>query len=133
MAAVMMVAACGEKPHMPANLFPSTVAGGWMLTEIHDVGAADTPDPLPCNSIEQIRAATYKMGTAEIDARVYLLSSAEVGAALGARWRPSADTVFFDRGEYFVVVKWQGADRQSIQQFVADLQKRLGAVNPKKG
>jgi hypothetical protein len=62
---------------------------------------------------------------------VYLLSSAEVGAALGGRWRPSADTVFFNSGNYFVVVKWQGGDRRAVQAFVAELQKRLGAVTKK--
>ena len=130
--AFLVLSACGEKPQMPADLFPAAVPGGWTLAETHDLGASDAPDPVPRNSIEQIRAATYKVDKAEIDARVYLLSSAEVGAALGTRWRPSADTVFFDHGEYFVVVKWQGADRQSVQQFVADLQKRLGAAPAKR-
>ena len=131
--AIIALAACGEKPHMPADLFPTTAPGGWALVEARDMGASDAPDPVPRNSIEQIRAATYKMGTAEIDARVYLLSSAAVGATLGTRWRPSADTVFFDHGEYFVVVKWQGGDRKAVQEFVADLQKRLGATGRRKG
>jgi hypothetical protein len=66
-----------------------------------------------------------------LEARVYLLDSAEVGAALGTRWRPSADTVFFNHGAYFVVIKWQSPDRKALQEFVAELQKKLGAVGKK--
>ena len=127
----LALGACEKKIELPPDLFPQNVGGRWNLAEARDLGPSDSPDPVPRNSIEHIRAATYKAGDAEIQARVYLLSSAEVGAALATRWRPSADTVFFDHGPYFVVVKWQAADRKALQEFVADLQRRLGAVNPK--
>jgi len=39
--------------------------------------------------------------------------------------RASADTVFFDQGRYFVVVKWEQADRQALTAFVHALQKEL--------
>jgi hypothetical protein len=135
--------ACGKKAELPRDLFPQSVGGVWNLVEVRDLGSSETPDPVPRNSIERIRAATYNApGTdepfvpganthTEIQARVYLLSSAGVGAALATRWRPSADTVFFNHGPYFVVVKWQVAERAAVQEFVAELQKRLGAVNPK--
>jgi hypothetical protein len=123
--------ACEKRMELPPDLFPQRVGGGWSLVEVRDLGPSDSPDPVPRNSVERIRAATYKAGDAEIQARVYLLSSAEVGSALATRWRPSADTVFFDHGPYFVVVKWQAADRKVLQEFVSDLQRRLGAVNPK--
>lgn len=131
--AALALSACGPKAQIPPDLFPQSVPGGWTLADLRDLGPSDAPDPVPRNSIEQIRSATYKMGQAELDARLYLLSSAEVGITLGTRWRPSADTVFFNHGEYFVVVKWQGGDRKAVQEFVADLQKRLGAVNRKQG
>jgi hypothetical protein len=44
---------------------------------------------------------------------------------LAQRWRPSADTVFFSRGAYFVVVKWQAADRSALQAFVRNVEKTL--------
>ncbi len=117
---------------MPADLFPPVV-GAWKLVEVRDLSTSDAPDPVPRNSVELLRAGDYKMGEgqardSEIQARVYLLSSADVGAALGTRWRPSADTVFFNHGPYFVVVKWQAAERGAVQNFVAELQKRLGAA-----
>lgn len=119
---------CGQKPQLPAGLFPQQAPGGWTLVEARDVPASEAPDPVPRNSIDRLRAATYKSGDAEVDARVYLLTSPDIGSALGARWRPSAETVFFDHGPYFAVIKWQGADRKSLQAFVADLQRRLGAI-----
>lgn len=125
----LALGACGEKVELPRDLFPQNVGGVWNLVEVRDLGSSETPDPVPRNSIERIRAATYKAGDAEIQARVYLLSSADVGAALGTRWRPSADTVFFNHGPYFVVVKWQAAERTAVQEFVAELQKRLGAIS----
>ncbi len=132
MCAALALAACGEKAQMPPNLFPATAPGGWKLVEMRDLTPGDAPDPVPRNSIEEIRAASYK-GEGDIQARVYLLTSGDVGAALGTRWRPSADTVFFNHGRYFVVVKWQSATRVAVQEFVADLQKRLGAATTPKG
>ncbi len=131
MLAPLVFGACGEKAELPRDLFPQSVNGTWKLVEVRDLATAEAPDPVPRNSVERIRAATYKAGEGEIQARVYLLSSADVGAALGTRWRPSADTVFFNHGQYFVVVKWQAAEREQLRQFVTDLQKRLGAVNAK--
>jgi hypothetical protein len=140
MLALFALGGCEKKVELPRDLFPQNVKGVWTLVEVRDLDSSEAPDPVPRNSIERIRAATYKapgndpqfgQPDAEIQARVYLLSSADVGAALATRWRPSADTVFFDHGPYFVVVKWQAVDRRAVQEFVADLQKRLGAVNPK--
>jgi hypothetical protein len=123
--------ACNEKVTLPPDLFPQTVNGVWSRTELRDLPVDESPDPVPRTSVDEVRAATYK-GPGEIQARVYVLNSAEVGAALGTRWRPSADTVFFDHGRYFVVIKWQSPDRKALQQFVADLQKRLGAAAVKR-
>jgi hypothetical protein len=119
--------ACGEKATLPADLFPQTVNGVWKRTELRDLPVDESPDPVPRNSVEQVRTASYK-GPGDLDARVYLLDSAELGATLGTRWRPSADTVFFNHGPYFVVIQWQSPDRKALQGFVAALQKKLGAA-----
>ncbi len=121
------LAGCGEKATLPPDLFPATVNGVWNRTELRDLPVDEAPDPVPRNSVQTIRTAAYK-GPGELEARVYLLDSAEVGATLGTRWRPSADTVFFNHGPYFVVIKWQSGDRSDLQGFVAELQRRLGAA-----
>jgi hypothetical protein len=74
--------------------------------------------------VRRLRTATYE-GPGKLEARAYELNSASVGVTLAQRWQPSADTIFFSRGQYFMVVKWQSADRKALQEFVRELQKRL--------
>jgi hypothetical protein len=119
------LAACGKEEQMPADVFPENAAGGWRRVSVRDENASEAPDPVPRNSIAQLRVAQYE-GKGKLQARVYRLTSAEVGAALAGRWRPSADTVFFDRRSFFVVVKWDQAERAPLQEFLAQLQKKLG-------
>lgn len=79
-------------------------------------------------SVDRIVAASYE-GPGKLDARVYAVSAPAVAFELAQRWRPSADTVFFDHGPFFVVIKWQSADRKLLKEFVADLEKRLAAAD----
>jgi hypothetical protein len=44
---------------------------------------------------------------------------------LAQRARPRPDTVFFYKENYFVTVKWEGADREALKLLVRDLEKRL--------
>ncbi len=81
-------------------------------------------DPVPANSVEQSRAASYE-GPGTLEVHVYQLTSPAIGLDLTQRWRPSADTVFFNQGVYFVVVKWQSAERKALQQFVSALEAKL--------
>jgi hypothetical protein len=41
------------------------------------------------------------------------------------QWRAAPNTVFFDKGRYFVVVKWEQADRKALTAFVRGMQKVL--------
>jgi hypothetical protein len=112
------------------DLLVETVAGVWHRTALERPPVSDAPDPVPRSAVEQFQTATYE-GPGKIEARVYALDSPAVALELVQRWRPSADTVFFYRGRYFVVLKWQDADRKALQAFMADLEKRLG--RPKEG
>ena len=109
----------------PPDLFPPAVAGGWRRTALENLGASDAPDPVPRTVINRLQAASYE-GPGKLDARVYELESAAVALDLVQRWRPSADTVFFYRDQYFVVIKWQDADRKALEAFVRELEARLG-------
>jgi len=109
----------------PADLLPSTVAGVWRRSALDTVAAGDAPDPVPRTSINRLQIGSYD-GPGKIEARVYELDSPGVALDLVQRWRPSADTVFFYRDQYFVVLKWQDADRKALQAFVTELEKRLG-------
>lgn len=114
---------------MPPDLFPSAADGGWQLVETHDLANGDAPDPVPRSAIERVRTASYKgPGDSQLEGHVYLLDSAQTAQVLATRWRPSADTVFFNKDRYFVVVRWQSGDRRALQTFVAQLQKHLGGA-----
>jgi hypothetical protein len=119
--AMAVLSSCGKTP-MP-DVFSETV-GGWRRTTLRDVPAGQPPDAIPAQEIERIHAATYE-GTGKLEARIYGLASAAKALDVAQRWRPAADTVFFDSDRFFVVVKWQGADRKALQAFVSELQKRL--------
>jgi hypothetical protein len=124
LAAAFACAACTAKREPPLDVFPDTVAGVWRRTALRDLPVSEAPDPVPRNEVDRVRAATYE-GPGSLEARAYELKSSEAGLDLAQRWRPSADTVFFWARNYFVVVKWQQADRKALQQFTGAIEKRV--------
>lgn len=118
------LAACGGR-RPPMDVLPETV-GPWKRVSLADLAASDSPDPVPRTMIERAQVASYQ-GPGKLQARVYELSSPQAGLDVAQRWRPSADTVFFWARRYFVVVKWEEADRKSLQQFTQTLSKRLNS------
>jgi len=123
--ACCLFAGCHTTVAVPPGLFPANAAGGWRRVVARQVPVSEAPDPVPRNEIEWMDEGLYE-GPGKIAARVYALSSETVGLELSQRWRPSADTVFFSRGHFFVVVKWQSAGRQALESFIRELQRRLG-------
>ena len=121
--------ACHNRTELPPDVFPQTAANEWRRTALHELAVSDSPDPVPRNEIERVVTASYE-GQGKLDARVYVLSSPAIGLELSQRWRPSADTVFFNSGSCFVVVKWQAAERRALQDFVRELEKRLAPRKP---
>jgi len=126
----LLLGACRANAPLPPDLFPEMVANVWRRTALEDLPVSEAPDPVPRTSVERLRTAAYE-GPGKLEARVYELSSPGVGLDLVQRWRPSADTVFFYQGRYFVVVKWQQADRRALHEFVRELEKRLSAARPR--
>jgi hypothetical protein len=118
------LSACRAPAPLPPGLFPDTVAGVWHRTALREESVSNTHDPVPRTSVERLEVASYE-GPGKLEARVYALTSPEVGLDLVQRWRPSADTVFFYRGRYFVVVKWQEAERGALKSFVHELEAKL--------
>src|SRR5262249_49044733 len=116
--------ACRRAPQ-PFDPFPETVAGVWRRTSIADPPVSESPDPVPQRNVTRVRTAIYE-GPGKLEAHAYALTSAAVGLARVHRGRPTADTVFFNPGDSFVVIKWQQADRKALQDFVREIEKRLG-------
>jgi len=128
--ALVLLIACGGAVSLPSNLFPENAAGGWHRTALSEPSLSDAPDPVPRTAVERLAVANYE-GPGKLEARVYVLSSPAVGVDLAQRWRPSADTVFFYRDRYFVVVKWQSAERKALEDFVRELESKLGPPSRK--
>jgi len=118
----VILAAC--RPSAPLNLFPETVAGVWQRRAVRELLVSDAPDPVPRTSVRRLEAASYE-GAGKLDARAYELTASAVALDLAQRWQPSADTVFFYRGRYFVVVKWDQAERKALQEFIREVEARL--------
>jgi hypothetical protein len=125
--ATLALGGCGKQRELPPDLFPKTAGGVWRRCGMRTLPVSESPDPVPRNEVEHLREAEYE-GPGKLQARVYQLSSNTVGSLLAQRWRPSADTVFFDVGRYFVVVKWQAADRKALQEFLRALEAKLAAT-----
>ena len=124
----LVLCGCGKQAELPPDLFPPAAAGGWRMIATSDLPASESPDPVPRNEIEKLRQAVYE-GPGKLEARVYQLHSDGVSLDLAQRWRPSADTIFFNARQYFVVVKWQSADRKALQDFVRELQGKLSRAH----
>jgi hypothetical protein len=122
----LLLACAGCATREPAiEAFPETLAG-WRRTSLREIPPAESPDPVPKESVRQVFAAAYE-GAGKIDARAYLLTRQEIGLDIAQRWRPTADAVFFWARSYFVVVSWQEAERKALQEFTRALEKRLNA------
>ena len=91
-------------------VLPETAPGGWRLQE---------------TKREQTRITGTYQGPGTV--RVELEDTGSSGKALdrAQRTRARPDTVFFYKGNYFVTVKWERADRDALKLFVRDLEKRL--------
>jgi hypothetical protein len=120
-ASALALGAC-RKSVPPANLLPETV-GAWKRTALGD-GAATANSVIPPGSIRRTLQARYSGGGA-VDVTLYELASSAAALDAVQRWRPKADTVFFYRDEFFVVVQYRDADRKALNAFVGALDKHL--------
>ena len=112
------------RPSAPLDVFPESVGGVWRRTAMQNLPVSDAPDPVPRSGVRRFETASYE-GPGKLEARAYELNSPGIGVDLVQRWRPSADTVFFNPGSFFVVVKWREADRKALQAFVREMERRL--------
>jgi hypothetical protein len=114
--------ACGRR-EATVQVLPDALAG-WKRTSWREVAVSDAPDPVPRNSVVRVQAADYT-GPGKLEARAYELTGSAAGLDIAQGWRPSADTVFFWAQKWFVVIKWEEADRKALQRFTSALEMRL--------
>jgi hypothetical protein len=89
-------------------VLPETAPGGWRLAETKHEGAK--------------MFAVYR-GPGTVHVEVEDMKVQAVAFDRAQKTRPQPDTVFFDRGRYFITVRWEQADREALKQLVRALQK----------
>ena len=105
--ALVLLEACSS-PDKPFVL-PETVAGGWHLKETKRDGT-------------KTLAAYEGPGTVRVEAEDMKVQA--VAFERAQKTRPEPDMVFFDKGVYFVTIRWEQADREAVKQLVRTLQKQ---------
>jgi hypothetical protein len=104
---LFLLEACSS-PAKPFVL-PETAPGGWHLRETKREGAKTL--------------GVYEgPGTVRVEAEDMKVSAVAFERAQKTRAEP--DMVFFDKGVYFVTVRWEQADRETLKLLVRELQKQ---------
>jgi hypothetical protein len=114
----LVATACSQSPRGAESLLPPSVGGVWQRTSLRGI------TPQRPGIVRAFEAAYEGAGQLTVD----LCETKVSGTAfeMTQHWRSSPDTVFFDKGRYFVLVKWERADRNALTAFVRALQKHLG-------
>ena len=115
--AALVWSACGQPARSARSLLPGSVGGTWQRKSLRDL-------PPPKAGVVRAFEAGYE-GSGKLTVDLYETKASGTAFEMTQHWRASADTVFFDKGRYFVVVKWERADRQALTAFVRGLQKEL--------
>jgi hypothetical protein len=105
---LILLSGCARRAGQP--VLPDTAAGGWRLTGSRQEGSKTL--------------ATYE-GAGTV--RVEVEDTGSTGVALDRvqRTRQEPDMVFFCTGDYFVIVRWEKADRAALKGLITALENRL--------
>jgi len=110
--------ACSQPARSGASLLPASLGGVWQRKSLRDI-----PPPKP--AVVRAFEGAYE-GAGKLTVDLYETKVSGAAFEMVQRWRAAPDTVCFDKGRYFVLVKWEQADRKALTAFVRALQKELG-------
>lgn len=116
-AAALAWSACSPPPRTAEDLLPARVDEIWRRKSLHAI-----PPPQP--AIPRAFEATYE-GPGKLTVNLYEAKVSGTAFEMSQHWKMTANTVVFDKGKYFVLLKWEQADRQALKAFVRALQKQL--------
>lgn len=109
----LLLAGCA--PQKPKIALPAEIAG-WRLKATREL-------PPSAGAVRVIEG--YYEGKGEVTVDLYQMKSSAAALDAVQKWRPSADTVFFYKDVYFVLVKWRSADRGALQEFIRALEGKI--------
>lgn len=113
----LAASACTPPPRGAESLLPSRVGEAWHRKSLRGIAP-------PRPGIVRAFEAAYE-GAGQLTVDLYETKVSGTAFEMTQHWRSSPDTVFFDKGRYFVLVKWERADRNALTAFVRALQKHL--------
>ena len=109
--------ACSQPPRSVETRLPASVGGVWQRKSLRDIAP---PKPTILRAFE----ASYE-GAGKLTVELYEAKVSGTAFEMTQHWRAAPDTVVFDKGRCFVVMKWEQADRNALTAFVRALQKGL--------
>ncbi len=107
----ILLFSCSTGTAGPPKL-PGSASFGWQLKGIRETVPG-----------RQWRAEYGGPGTAEVD--IYSVQSAAEALDRTQKWRPAAQTVTAFNDHYFLVIRWQGADRAAATALVGQIERSL--------
>ena len=111
-----LIAGCGGGSKSEQPILPLTVAEVWRLKDSRET---------PMQGRGRIIEGDYE-GPGTIHAQIHDLPSSGMALDVAQKWRQLPDTVSFYHDHYFVVVRWENADRDALKRFVREMEKHLG-------
>jgi len=119
---LLLLGACKQGAAPP--VFPASVADAWRLKSSQSFAAGSAPELVRKIGTRGWWRTVYEgPGTATVE--LYELTATPGGLEMVQRWRPAADTVVWYTPRYFVVVKWQSADRAAVGALVRSIEKQF--------
>jgi hypothetical protein len=119
-ALALVGSACSQPPRSAETLLPASVGGVWQRKSLRDIA---TPKPAILRAFEAGYEGAGKAG--KLTVTLYEANVSGTAFEMTQHWRAAPDTVVFDKGRCFVVMKWEQADRNALTAFVRALQKGL--------
>lgn len=127
-ALLLLVPACAactsRKKREAESLAPATIGQVWNRKEIGELPPSHAVAPMTPGTTARVIHAVYE-GPGRIHISVYDLKSSAAALDAAQRWKAAANEVFFYKQNYFVVVKWDRAERAALSAFVRGLEKQL--------
>lgn len=120
--AMFLLSACTRS--VAAPVFPVNVSGAWRLKGFQSFPSGAAPELVRKIGTRGWWQGAYEgPGSATVD--LYELTAPAGGLEMVQTWRPAADTVVWYTPRYFVVVRWQSADRAAVGALVRVLEKQF--------
>jgi len=119
---VLLLGACKQGAAPP--VFPASVADGWRRKSSESFPAGSAPELVRKIGTRGWWRTVYE-GPGSATVELYELTAPPGGLEMVQRWRPTADAVVWYTPRYFVVIKWQSADREAVGALIRSLEKQF--------